>query len=119
MVLTSRYDPGQDNNYVLLSIDSLPGSDCFCALVSVQQPKCPYFTSFSTATRYGTWQSMNYNTSMVVKKTEFPDGFLVVVIAAESNNICGFVKTNCTASRSNNLKKNLKVTIGPIAGNTT
>ena len=34
---------------ILITVESLPDSDCFCSLVSIQQPNCPYFDDVSSA----------------------------------------------------------------------
>ena len=119
IVRTSYFKPEKGTRYVQLSMESLPGSDCFCSIVSVQQPRCPYFTSVSTATRYGLWQTMDETTSMVLKTTHFKDGFLIVVVAAESDELCGFVKKECRQSRDKNLFKRLRIRVDPVAGNET
>ena len=119
IVRTSYFKPEEGTRYVQLSVESLPGSDCFCSIVSVQQPRCPYFTSVSTATRYGLWQTMNETTSMVLKTTHFKEGFLIVVVATESDEFCGFVKKECKKSRDSNLYKRLKIRVDPVAGNET
>ena len=117
VVRTSYFKPEEGTRYVQLSIESLPGSDCFCSIVSIQQPRCPYFTSVSTATRYGLWQTMDETTSMVLKTTNFKDG--LVVVATESDESCGFVKKECKEPRDTNLFKRLKIRLDPVAGNET
>ena len=119
IVRTSYFKPEEGTRYVQLSIESLPGSDCFCSIVSIQQPRCPYFTSISTATRYGLWQTMDETTSMVLKTTDFTGGFLIVVVATESDEFCGFVKKECKEPRDTNLFKRLKIRLDPVAGNET
>ena len=53
VVKKSFFSPSVVNNdeSVLITIETLPGSDCFCNLVSIQQPSCPYFDSISSAIR--------------------------------------------------------------------
>ena len=123
LVRSSAFRPPRDTKYVELRIESLLGSNCFCSIVSVQQPKCPYFDSISTATRFGIWQTIAENTSMVLRASNFPDGFLIVVAAAESDDVCNFLKTNCTevnkGSPRAGLRKHLRITMEGVAGNIT
>ena len=62
---------------------------------------------------------MDETTSMVLKTTNFKDGFLVVVVATESDEFCGFVKKECKEPRDTNLFKRLKIRLDPVAGNET
>ena len=123
LVRSSAFQPPRDTKYVELRIESSLGSDCFCSIVSVQQPQCPYFDSISTATRFGTWQTIAENTSMILRASNFPDGFLIAVAAAEHDGVCNFVKTNCTevnkGSPRAGLRKHLRITMEGVAGNKT
>ena len=53
VVKKSFFSPLVVNNdeSILITIETLPDSDCFCNLVSIQQPSCPYFDSVSSAIR--------------------------------------------------------------------
>ena len=48
--LFSKYVVNSDES-ILITVESLEESDCFCSLVSVQQPNCPYFDDVSSAIR--------------------------------------------------------------------
>ena len=53
VIKTSLFSPfvASNSESILITIESDPDSDCFCSLVSIQQPSCPYFDSVSTAFR--------------------------------------------------------------------
>ena len=53
VVKKSFFSPFEVNNdeSILITIESKAGSDCFCSIVSIQQPSCPYFDSVSSAIR--------------------------------------------------------------------
>ena len=126
LIRTVRLDdilPDQDN-YVILRIESEENSLCFCSLLSVQKPRCPYFDSIADAKRFGRWQTMADNTSMLVDVNEFKEGekkeLLIVLIGAEDE-VCNFVKKErnrtCSRRKSTNgeLRKNMTITLEPIA----
>ena len=115
LVTTSRFKPVQGEHYVRLIIESLSGSDSFCSVVSVQRPKCPYSDSISTATRLGQWQTISENTSMVLDARNYTEGFLIVVVAAISDERCDF-KHKKLSGRKTNLTKNLKIRMEGMAG---
>ena len=52
IVKKSLFSPNVVNSdeSILITVESV-GSDCFCSLVSVQQPNCPYFDDVSSAIR--------------------------------------------------------------------
>ena len=41
----------KNDESIIITVESEPGSDCFCNIVSIQQPNCPYFDSVNTAIR--------------------------------------------------------------------
>ena len=120
LVRKTSWMPNNDISAVRLSVMSPNGSDCFCSLVSVQQPSCPYFDTISTASRFSTWQTLSSNSTMVLKKKDFPHGFLVVVVASETDDFCHFVTRNCNEENSkdekNKLRKTLTIRLEPLVG---
>ena len=122
LVRKTTWIPSVSIESVKLSIESSEDSDCFCSLVSVQQPSCPYFDSVSTATRFGTWQTISNNSTMVLNSTEFPQGFLVVVVASENDKFCHF-KKNCSeenlTKNKEDLRKRMTIRLEPLAGDDT
>ena len=122
LVRKTTWIPSPSIESVKLSIESSEDSDCFCSLVSVQKPSCPYFDSVSTATRFGTWQTISNNSTMVLNSTEFPEGFLVVIVASENDKFCHF-KKNCSegnlAKRKEDLRKRMTIRLEPLAGDET
>ena len=124
LVRKTAWTPNKAISSVRLSIESLENSDCFCSLVSVQQPTCPYFDSVSTATRFGTWQTISEVSTMVLNSAEFPDGFLVVLVASEKDEFCNFKnKTKCIeengGKEKEKLQKFVRIRLEPLAGDQT
>ena len=104
--------PGISGHYVQLRVESLPGSDCFCTLVSVQQPKCPYFDTIGTASRFSEWQTMESTTTMVINTNKYSGSMLIALVAAESDELCNFsAEKNCTLENSESDEKNNNNTI--------
>ena len=120
LVRKTTWTPNISVTSVKLTIESWEDSDCFCSVVSVQQPSCPYFDSISTATRFGTWQTISDISTMVLDSSEFPEGFLVVVVASENDKFCHFKKKNCTeenrTKRKGDLTKKMTIRLEPLAG---
>jgi len=104
----------KNDESILITLEAMTGSDCFCNLVSIQQPGCPYFDSVSTAVRYGIWQTMMNKTSLQIQSSDFPNGYLIVLVAAESDQFCQIKKeeNKCGErdSASNFPKKYIKIT---------
>ena len=95
----------KNDESILITVEAEPGSDCFCNLVSVQQPDCPYFDSVSTAVRYGIWQTMMNKTALQIQASDFTKGYLIVVVATETDDFCEIKKeeNKCGERRNSNL----------------
>jgi len=110
---TSLFSPYRVNNSesILIQIETLPGYDSFCSLISIQQPKCPYFDSISSAIRFGTWQTMDESSALQIQADDFPNGYLIVVVAAESDEFCMPSKgSQHWGDRTRNLVKRIRIT---------
>ena len=115
---------GRDH-YVNLRIKSEENSPCFCSLLSVQKAQCPYFDTIADAKRFGRWQTMDENTSMVIDTREFTtreeNKLLIVLIGAEDK-VCNFVNNDVRRERcegrkgiDGGLRKNVTITLEPTA----
>jgi len=90
-------------DYLLVRVTSAPGSLCSCSVVSIQEPGCPVFDTIGMMKRFSTWQTMLYNTTILVDMRRYPEGFVLVIAAAPTDDLCNVVEDNnrCDIINSN------------------
>ncbi|GAB6029267.1 SID1 transmembrane member [Chamberlinius hualienensis] len=63
-------------------------TDSLCAIVSLQDAKCPVFDLDRNILFNSTYQTMSTTAAMVARKADFPDGFFVVLVVKSADDIC-------------------------------
>merc|ERR1719319_267098 len=90
-------------------------SDCICSVVSIQNATCPYSDVLETSMRFGIWQTMLNQSTFVVDGKNYPNGFLIVIVASPSDKLCQIKKeeNECKANNQdhNQLSKNVTITV--------
>lgn len=96
-----------------LEVAASNDSDCMCSVVSIQNATCPYYDRIESAKRYGQWQTMLNRSSMIIDSYDYPNGFLIVVVANADDKFCNIVqdKHRCLNKTSNLLLQKLTLTV--------
>jgi len=111
----TKSTPG--SRFYKVDLKASPQSDCICSIVSIQNATCPYSDVLETSMRYGIWQTMLNKSTLVVDAKNYPNGYLIVVIASPSDKLCQIKKkeNKCQSINRgkdhNQLSKEITITV--------
>merc|ERR1719296_428866 len=106
----TKKTPG--SRFYKVDLRASQGSDCFCSVVSIQKAACPYSDVLETSMRSGIWQTMMNQSTFVVDGKNYPNGFLIVVIASPSDKVYQIKKEdNKCKNTTDQLSKNITITV--------
>jgi len=102
-----------DTDTIMVKVTTRNDTDCLCSLISIQKPSCPFYDDIGTATRHGVFSTMMDSGTMILRRSEYPDGFILVLVASAHENIC---KTDRCSERNANVtdpRKRVLIKIEP------
>ena len=80
-----------------------------CSLISIQQPVCPFHDEIGEAQRFGVWSTMSEQGTVILHPWEYPDGFIIVLVASAEDDLCG--RDRCPANETQPVKM-VTITVG-------
>jgi len=89
-----------DTDTIMVKVTTRNDTDCLCSLISIQKPSCPFYDDIGTATRHGLFSTMMDSGTVILRRSEYPDGFILVLVASAHENIC---KTDRCSERNANV----------------
>jgi len=109
--------------YLNIKVTMREESDCLCSLVSIQSPTCPFHDTAGAAMRYGRWATMLNFSTIIVDSRDYKDGFIIVLVASASDDLCNIAleENKCSAYNANvtNLRKRVLVEVEGNASEAT
>lgn len=73
---------------IIIKVQTRDNSDCLCSIISIQQPKCPFHDDVGGAQRFGVWSTMLDQGTVIIHPYEYPDGFIIVLVASAQESVC-------------------------------
>ena len=92
---------------LIVKVQTRNGSDCLCSLISIQKPLCPFHDDIGGAMRFGVWSSMLEQGTVILDPDDWPEGFIIVLVASADPQLCGTEKCD----NGNNTSPAKKVTL--------
>jgi len=96
---------------IIIKVVTRNDSDCLCSIISVQHPTCPFYDDIGSAMRFGKWSTMMDQGTILLDPEEYPEGFILVLVASAHGDICGTKR--CEGQQNiTDPKKRISISIG-------
>eukprot|EP00092_Neocalanus_flemingeri_P009052 GFUD01009743.1.p1 GENE.GFUD01009743.1~~GFUD01009743.1.p1 ORF type:complete len:730 (+),score=141.45 GFUD01009743.1:101-2290(+) len=96
---------------IIVKVATRNDTDCLCSVISIQHPTCPFYDDIGSAMRFGKWSTMMDQGTVIIDPEEYPNGFILVLVASAHGDICG---TNRCEGQQNitDPRKRISISIG-------
>ena len=95
---------------LIVKVQTRNDSDCLCSLISIQEPVCPFHDDIGSAMRFGVWSSMLDQGTVILDPDDWPNGFIIVLVASATNDVCGSDK--CDNGNNTSPAKRVRIIVG-------
>jgi len=96
---------------IIVKVTTRNDSDCLCSIISVQHPTCPFYDDIGSAMRFGQWNTMMDQGTIIIDPEEYPKGFILVLVASAHGDICG--TSRCEGQQNlTDPRKKVSISIG-------
>ena len=99
-----------DTDSLVVKLETRNGSDCLCSLISIQKPVCPFHDDIGGAMRFGVWSTMLEQGTVILDPDDWPDGFIIVLVASADPRLCGTKK--CDNGNNTSPAKKVRMIVG-------
>jgi len=100
-----------DTDSIIVKVTTRNDTDCMCSIISIQHPACPFYDDIGSAMRFGQWSTMMDQGTIIIDPEEYPEGFILVLVASAHGDICGTTRCNDQHNLTDP-RKRVKISVG-------